>query len=59
MPVKMSVGIVTVPSHIRLTQETVYRDADKALYEAKERKHTVGSGANIVHSVIDAAPEVS
>jgi len=31
MPVRMSVGIVTVPSHVRLTQEAVYRDADKAL----------------------------
>jgi diguanylate cyclase (GGDEF)-like protein len=59
MPVKMSVGIVTVPSHIQLSQEEVYRDADKALYEAKKRKQTIGEKLNIVHTFIEAAPDAS
>lgn len=59
LPVNMSVGIVTVPSHVRLSQEAVYRAADKALYEAKERKLDVGGKANIVHTLMEVPPEAS
>ncbi len=44
----MSIGLIAVPPDLRVSQETVYRDADAALYRAKDRKMDVRVGLNLV-----------
>ena len=48
-----SAGIASIPPGILLSQETIYRAADAALYSAKERKETPAGHANIVRRILN------
>ncbi len=52
MHVRMSVGVASIPPGINLSQEAVYRAADAALYDAKERKEQFTDHANIVRQIL-------
>ena len=57
LPLCFSIGVVEVPDSCELDLETLYREADKALYLAKSRKHNNDNAANIVtRSCVTADP---
>jgi len=57
LPLCFSIGVVEVPDSCELDLETLYREADKALYLAKSRKHNNDNAANIVtRSCVTAEP---
>lgn len=47
----MSVGVASIPTDIKVTQQQIYRAADNALYQAKGRKRPDRFGANIARIV--------
>lgn len=49
--IKMSFGILTVPADMQLSQEAAYRSVDAALYEAKERKQSLGGKTSMVRVI--------
>ena len=50
--VSMSVGLVSMPPDSTVRQEYVYREADIALYEAKDRKEQLAAETNLVSRVL-------
>jgi len=48
LTLEMSIGMVSIPSGIEITQEETYREADLALYEAKGRKDRFSGAVNLV-----------
>ena len=54
LPLGLSVGLVSVPVGVHLPQESIYREADEALYQAKAHKHLLRETANIVNRVLAA-----
>jgi diguanylate cyclase (GGDEF)-like protein len=58
--VSISVGLVSMPPDAEVRQEYVYREADIALYEAKDRKQEFTGKTNLVNRVlISAAATIS
>jgi diguanylate cyclase (GGDEF)-like protein len=57
--ISFSVGLVTVNPDLELAQDAVYREADTALYAAKDRKGQFSGRVNIVSRTLraDAMPE--
>ena len=53
--IKMSFGIISIPADVQLSQESVYRAADAALYEAKERKQSLGGKTSIVRVTAESS----
>jgi diguanylate cyclase (GGDEF)-like protein len=56
--VRMSAGLASIPPGIQASQEEIYRLADSALYEAKERKQSFTGHANIVKRMIEPRKDV-
>ncbi len=52
-PVKISIGMVSVPPGTEITQEQVYKAADEALYAAKDRKYQHTSELNLIRADLD------
>jgi diguanylate cyclase (GGDEF)-like protein len=57
LPVGLSVGLVSVPVGVNLTQECIYREADEVLYQAKAYKDAVRDAANIVRRTMDSTQD--
>ena len=54
LKITISIGMVSVPPDNPATEDTIYRAADKALYEAKERKDDIERNLNLVkHTLPD------
>ena len=53
--VSISVGLVSMPPEAEVRQEYVYREADIALYEAKDRKQEYARRTNLVSRVLTSA----
>lgn len=45
---EMSIGMVSIPADTKVTQINAYREADRALYEAKDRKSDYQGRVNLV-----------
>jgi len=57
LPVRFSIGVLEVPDTCETDLETLYKEADKALYLAKTRKQNSDTAANIVsRSCVMAEP---
>jgi diguanylate cyclase (GGDEF)-like protein len=57
LPVRFSIGVIEVPDSCETDLESLYREADKALYLAKTRKQDATAAANIVcRSCVTAQP---
>ena len=48
LPLCFSIGVIEVPDRCETNLETLYKEADKALYLAKTRKQNSDTAANIV-----------
>jgi diguanylate cyclase (GGDEF)-like protein len=57
VPLCFSIGVIEVPDSCETDLETLYKEADKALYLAKTRKHSNDAAANIIsRSCVMAKP---
>jgi diguanylate cyclase (GGDEF)-like protein len=52
--ISMSIGLVSMPPDATVRQEYVYREADIALYEAKDRKAQFAGSTNVVSRVLNS-----
>ena len=52
LPLSVSVGLVSIPPGVTVTQDGIYRQADAALYRAKERKDLYAGRANVIHATV-------
>lgn len=61
LEISFSVGLVTVHPELELAQDAVYREADTALYAAKDRKGHASGRVNLVSRILraDSMPEDS
>lgn len=57
LPLAMSVGLVSIPPDSTISQSDAYREADIALYEAKERKARYCDATNLVMRVSSTQPQ--
>lgn len=57
--ISVSVGLVSVPPHVEASQDSVYRAADGALYEAKDRKSRSRGGVHLASCQLTDAEAVS
>ena len=48
LPLCFSIGVIEVPDSCETDLDALYKEADKALYLAKTRKHSSDAAANIV-----------
>jgi diguanylate cyclase (GGDEF)-like protein len=55
--VQMSVGLVSVPPGVGISQHGAYREADIALYEAKDRKASYSGRVNLVMRTLSDQPQ--
>lgn len=53
IPLSISVGLISIPPGVTLAQDEIYRQADIALYRAKERKDLYAGRANVIHATAE------
>jgi diguanylate cyclase (GGDEF)-like protein len=53
LPISISVGLVSIPPGISVSQDDIYRLADSTLYRAKDRKDLYAGRANIIRCMAE------